>query len=108
LGGPGTGNSESHQEEVLPFEQYVLLWETMPTMSVKVPHSLMLRMERESTRRGLSKSRLIRDALERALNQRRRTAGATVFDLTKDLCGSVRGGPRDLSSNKKHLDGYGV
>jgi hypothetical protein len=80
----------------------------MPTMSVKVPHSLMLRMERESTRRGLSKSRLIRDALERALNQRRRTAGATVFDLTKDLCGSVRGGPRDLSSNKKHLDGYGV
>jgi hypothetical protein len=77
-------------------------------MSVKVPHSLMLQMERESTRRGLTKSRLIRDALERALDQRRRMAGATVFDLTKDLCGSVRGGPRDLSSNKKHLDGYGV
>ena len=69
----------------------------MPTMSVKLPHSLMLQIERESTRRGLTKSRLIRDALERALDQRRRMGGATVFDLTKDV-----------SSNKKHLDGYGV
>ena len=80
----------------------------MPTISVKIPHGLKLRMERESSRGGLSKSRLIRDALERALDQRKQMAGATVFDLTKDLCGSVRGGPRDLSSNKKHLDGYGV
>ena len=80
----------------------------MNTICVKVPHSLKLRMERESTRRGLSKSRVIRDALERAFGQRRQMPGATVFDLTKDLCGSVRGGPRDLSSNKKHLDGYGA
>ena len=80
----------------------------MHTMSVKIPHSLKLRMERESSRRGMSKSRLIRDALESAFGQDKQMPGATVFDLTKDLCGSVRGGPRDLSSNKKHLDGYGA
>lgn len=80
----------------------------MHTMSVKIPHSLKLRMERESSRRGMSKSRLIRDALESAFGQDKQMPGATVFDLTKDLCGSVRGGRRDLSSNKKHLDGYGA
>jgi Ribbon-helix-helix protein, copG family len=80
----------------------------MHTISVKIPYSLKLRIERESSRRGLSKSRLIRNALERALGQGKQMPGATVFDLTRDLCGSVRGGPRDLSSNKKHLDGYGV
>jgi predicted DNA-binding protein len=80
----------------------------MHTMSVKIPHSLKLRMERESSRRGMSRSRLIRDALESAFGQDKQMPGATVFDLTKDLCGSVRGGPRDLSSNKKHLDGYGA
>jgi hypothetical protein len=80
----------------------------MHAISVKVPHSLKLRMERESSRRGLSKSRLIRDALESAFGQGKEMPGATVFDLTNDLCGSVRGGPRDLSSNKKHLGGYGA
>lgn len=79
----------------------------MNTISVKIPHSLKLRVERESSRRGLSKSRLIREALERALGQRTQIRGATVYDLTSDLCGSVRGGPRDLASNKKHLADYG-
>ena len=53
------------------------------------------------------KSRLVREALENAFGQRQiRTA--TVYDLTRDLCGSVRGGPRDLASNKKHLADYGA
>ena len=80
----------------------------MNTISIKIPHGLKLRMERESSRRGLSKSRLVREALERALGQGRQIPGATVYDLTRDLCGSARGGPRDLASNKKHLAGYGA
>jgi len=87
-------------QDVLPSDQ-------MHSISVKIPHGLKLRMERESSRRGVSKSRLIRDALENAFGQRKPMRGATVFDLTRDLCGSVRGGARDLSSNKKHLAGYG-
>jgi hypothetical protein len=80
----------------------------MTTISVKIPESLKLRMESESNRRGLSKSRLIREALERAFATKKAAAGVTVFDLTKDLCGAVTGGPSDLSSNPKHLDGYGA
>ena len=80
----------------------------MMTISVKIPESLKLRVETESRRRGLSKSHLVREALERAFAAKKGEAGTTVFDLTKDLCGAVTGGPRDLSSNPKHLDGYGA
>ncbi|MFZ0915290.1 MAG: hypothetical protein WAN04_00190, partial [Candidatus Udaeobacter sp.] len=65
-------------------------------------------METESSRRGLTKSRLVREALENAFGQRTQIRTATVYDLTRDLCGSVRGGTRDLASNKKHLADYGT
>ena len=29
--------------------------------------------------------------------------GKSCFDLTKDLCGSVGGGPGDLATNRRHL-----
>jgi predicted DNA-binding protein len=79
----------------------------MTTISVKIPEKLKLRMESESSRRGVSKSRLIREALERAFGKKTMEGGPTVFDLTKDLCGAVTGGPADLSSAKEHLEGYG-
>ena len=64
-------------------------------------------MEIESSRRGVSQFHLIREALERAFAIEETAAKTTVFNLTKDLCGSVTGEPRDLFSNKKHLEGYG-
>ena len=46
---------------------------------------------------------LVRQALE----QRRSQPGkSTCLDLMQDLCGSVSG-PRDLSTNPKHLAGFG-
>ena len=33
--------------------------------------------------------------------------GKSVYDLTSDLCGSVKGGPGDLATNPKHLQDYG-
>lgn len=32
--------------------------------------------------------------------------GKSLYDLTKDLCGSVKGGPGDLATNPKHLRDY--
>ena len=79
----------------------------MTTISVKIPEKLKLQMESESSRRGVSKSRLIREALERAFEKKTAKGGPTVFELTRDLCGAVTGGPADLSSNKEHLESYG-
>jgi excisionase family DNA binding protein len=32
----------------------------------------------------------------------------TIFDIAPHLVGSIKGGPPDLSSNKKYLDGLGT
>jgi hypothetical protein len=37
----------------------------------------------------------------------RRCKRISAYDAMKDGCGIVKGGPRDLASNKKHLAGYG-
>lgn len=33
--------------------------------------------------------------------------GKSLYDLTSDLCGSVKSGPGDLATNPKHLRDYG-
>jgi hypothetical protein len=33
--------------------------------------------------------------------------GKSCYDLTKDLCGSLNGGPGDLATNKRHLKDLG-
>ncbi len=49
----------------------------------------------------------MREALEDYLD--RQSAGPTAYDLFKQagVIGSVSGGPKDLSTNPKHLDGFG-
>ena len=51
----------------------------------------------------------MRETLESRLEQvqPRSTGGSSLYELSRDLCGSAVGGPRDLAANKKHLAGYG-
>ncbi len=75
----------------------------MRTITVKVPGPLAAWLTRQSRRLRRSKSSLIRQALE---EQRSQSAKPSCLELMEDLCGTVRG-PRDLSANPKHLDGFG-
>lgn len=59
---------------------------------------------REAKSLRVSKSRIVREALEMRMNQGR---GKSCFDLAADLYGSVRSDVRDLSTNKKYLKGLG-
>jgi hypothetical protein len=65
----------------------------------KLPDQLHHELEREAAARGVSKSAVIRDSLERTL---RNKAGKRVscLDLMRDLVG-IFDGPPDLSANKK-------
>jgi hypothetical protein len=74
----------------------------MKTLTVRLPDLLMAEIERESRARRVSKSDVVR---ERLLQPQSAASGSvTIMDLAGDLLGSVRGLPRDLSSNKKkHL-----
>jgi Arc/MetJ-type ribon-helix-helix transcriptional regulator len=79
----------------------------MKTLTVRLPEPLVADIEAESRERKISKSDVVRERLERARRQRRRSAS---FDAIADLVGSVNGLPTDLSARKKkylHTTGYG-
>ncbi|MCY4563443.1 MAG: ribbon-helix-helix domain-containing protein [Gammaproteobacteria bacterium] len=78
----------------------------MNTISLKVPGSLALRLENEARQRGLSKSAVIRDALEEYLRTTSAENSGSALALAADLAG-VLSGPEDLSFNKDHLHDFG-
>lgn len=78
----------------------------MKTLTVRLPEPLAAAIEAESRARGISKSDVVRECLQRA-------AGVTADNshgAIADLVGSVEGLPADLSSEKErylHATGYG-
>lgn len=79
----------------------------MSTISLKLPERLLELLEKESRTRRTTKSSLVREALEKTLAARPAGGAATCFDLARDLAGSVKGLPRDLATNPKHMEGFG-
>lgn len=80
----------------------------MPTITLKLPAGLAARLNTVVRRRSTTKSAVVRQALEAHLEDSARDEDrGSCLDLARDLAGSLRGGPRDLSSNKRHLRGYG-
>jgi predicted transcriptional regulator len=78
----------------------------MKTLSLKIPDDLDAKLDAAVSRRGDTKSALIRQALEAFLREGRGEAQGSVLDLAADLAGSLEG-PPDLSCNEDHLEGYG-
>jgi len=76
----------------------------MRTVTVKLPDSLAVRLRQVVARRRATQSDVIREALEAHLDA---PGVGSCAELVGDLAGSLRGGPRDLSSNKRHLKGFG-
>jgi Arc/MetJ-type ribon-helix-helix transcriptional regulator len=80
----------------------------MKTLTVRLPEPLAAALAAEARRRGISKSDVVRERLQRA--RRPRKQGTTLADIA-DLLGSVDDElPADLSTRKKHYlraTGYG-
>ena len=79
----------------------------MKTLTVRLPEALAAEIETESRKRGLSKSDIVRERLERA---RIAAELPSALDDIADLIGSDDGLPSDLSARKKdylRLWGYG-
>jgi hypothetical protein len=75
----------------------------MKTITVKLPDPLAAWLSRRARALGRPQSDLVREALVRASEG---TAGTSCHDLLADVCGVVDG-PKDLSTNPKHLTGFG-
>ena len=74
----------------------------MRTVSFKLPKELDDALDRLARQRRASKSELAREALEALAKGTRRSVTA----LAGSLVGSLQG-PGDLSTNGKHMAGYG-
>jgi len=79
----------------------------MTTITCKIPDDLNERLEAEASRKLLPKSALVREALERSLKHRREARQETAFDRVKDLCGIIKDGPADMSTNPKYMKDFG-
>lgn len=75
----------------------------MRSLTVKVSQRLSARVARIAKSRHVSQSEVVRLALEGLAE----TEGDTVIDRVAHLVGAVKSLPKDLSTNPKHLRGFG-
>jgi predicted transcriptional regulator len=78
----------------------------MKTLSLKVPESLLEKLDSAARKRGESRSSLLREAIQTVIGGEGYIQDGSCLDLAKDLAGCVKG-PEDLSFNKKRMDSYG-
>jgi predicted DNA-binding protein len=75
-------------------------------ITIRIPPSLGKQLKERAGVKGRPESEIVREALESYLRQ---TAGQSAYELAKEagLIGRVKGAPRDLSNNPRHLKGFG-
>jgi bacterioferritin (cytochrome b1) len=73
----------------------------METVTLKMERKQIALLKERAKALGRSQAAVIRDLIDEHLSKKERPS---LYDLTKDLCGSVRG-PKDLST--RPLKGYG-
>ena len=78
----------------------------MNNISLKVPEPLAIRLEDAARQKGVSKSALIRAALEAYLQADRAERAESALSQVADLAGMLSG-PEDLSVNKDYLRNFG-
>jgi hypothetical protein len=75
-------------------------------MSLKLPASLEESLSAAARGRGVTRSAVVREALERFLRLPEDGGAPSCLDLAGELVGSVAG-PPDLASAARHMEGYG-
>jgi Arc/MetJ-type ribon-helix-helix transcriptional regulator len=74
-----------------------------PRVSIRIPADLRREIEQEG--RGVSE--VIREALHEHLSKRRPKENSYEMALRLGIIGCAKKGPRDLSTNRRHFEGFG-
>lgn len=79
----------------------------MERINVRVDERLKQQLEAEAREKGVRPSDVVRQALEEHIRQR--IPSESAYDVARRLgiIGSAKGLPTDLSTNKKHMAGFG-
>lgn len=77
-------------------------------ITVRIPAPLSVRLREQSRAKGQSPSDVVRAALEKYL--RNEAKPRTAYDAAKaaGIIGCERGGPKDVSTNPKYFEGFGI
>ena len=80
----------------------------MKTLTVKLPDRLFLEISDQANARNISKSDVVRERLAREAPSAGKGQRTSLWRRMRDLVIDSDRLPRDLSSNKKYLKGYGA
>jgi metal-responsive CopG/Arc/MetJ family transcriptional regulator len=79
----------------------------MTTVTLKMPEALARRLKAVAEKRRTSRSSVMRQAIEKYIDEDLADSEQpSALDLVKEVVGTVKG-PRDLSSDPRHMKGYG-
>ncbi len=76
----------------------------MESLTIKLPRQLSARVTRLARRRNVSRSALVREALELLTSDR---GAETFIDRVSEYVGAGDDLPADILTNPKHMKGYG-
>ena len=77
------------------------------TLSLRISKSERRALRERARREGVSQGSLVRRALRAYGITPAPASEKSGYDVIKHLVGRSRGGAKDLSTNPKHLEGYG-
>jgi hypothetical protein len=80
----------------------------MTTITCKIPRQLDALLAAEARKKRVSKSEIVRQAIQERVKRRGGKPAPRAIDLVRHIAGTVKGGPRDLSSNPKYLEDLGA
>jgi hypothetical protein len=76
-------------------------------LSLRISKGESKALRERARKEGVSQSSVVRRALRAYGITAAAEPGTSGFDLIKHLLGQYKGGPKDLSTNPKHLADYG-
>ncbi len=79
----------------------------MQSISLRLPEELLAQLDAEAKARRVTKSRLVRESLEKELRKESSSSSVSCYDLARDLAGSLKGLPEDLADNPEYMEGFG-
>jgi hypothetical protein len=79
----------------------------MSTITCKIPETLDAELEVVAEKLGVSKSAIVRDAIEHKIHQQKQQHALSAHDVMNPACGIIKGGRRDRSWNPKRMKGFG-
>jgi hypothetical protein len=92
---------------VLPNTADGITLDFMKTISLKLSQELEREIRHAAERQGIRLSEWIRGAMEERLKKEPRKKRLTAADTFGKYLGIAEDGPRDLSTNPKHMEGFG-